>query len=233
MHPRKVNGISVIDDCRGFARGRIVVLGARFRIAGVYWCVVECACGAIKLLRSGNVMNLKCNVSSCGCLMMEVNSAVNTTHGHTLKRKSSPEYNTWRAMISRCDDPDAENYDRYGGRGIRLCQKWKTSFVDFLSDMGLKPTPKHTIDRKDHNGHYEPGNCVWSTNSEQSNNKRNNIRFTFYGITKTATEWSAYSGVDPSMISWRRLHGWPDKDAVWRTASLHHKKRSFTEDKSS
>lgn len=85
----------------------------------------------------------------------------------------SAEYRAWGLMKSRCLNPNFTSYERYGGRGIAICERWLT-FQNFFADMGLKPSPKHTLDRKDPNGNYEPDNCRWATFQEQQQNKTNN-----------------------------------------------------------
>ncbi len=90
-----------------------------------------------------------------------------TIHGGT----GTPEHNTWKAMKHRCLGKNSHNYDRYGGRGISVCERW-LSFENFFADMGPKPGPGFSIDRINVNGNYEPGNCRWATNVEQQSNKR-------------------------------------------------------------
>lgn len=116
----------------------------------------------------------------------------NATHGMT----DSPEYRSWCSMKARCCNSQNPSYPRYGGRGIKVCQRWLDSFSDFLADMGKKPTPKHTIDRfPDNNGNYEPGNCRWATAQEQSRNRRSNRVIEFGGVSRTVAEWADVLGV--------------------------------------
>jgi hypothetical protein len=108
---------------------------------------------------------------SCGCLQRESVVRKNTVHGHNRKGERTPEYGTWAAMIQRCRDPAAENWPRYGGRGISVCDRW-LRFENFYDDMGTKPSPQHSIDRIDNNAGYFKENCRWATSSEQRVNQR-------------------------------------------------------------
>lgn len=87
------------------------------------------------------------------------------------KRKASPEYRSWQMMKNRCHNPNARDYAYYGGRGITVCKKWRDSFACFLEDMGRRPSPTHTLDRKNPAKNYTPGNCRWATREEQSRNR--------------------------------------------------------------
>lgn len=92
-------------------------------------------------------------------------------HGHARVGAKSPEYRTWAAMRARCNNPNTDYYHCYGGLGIKVCERWN-KFSNFMADMGPKPSPKHSIDRIDSKGNYEPQNCRWATNDEQAANKK-------------------------------------------------------------
>lgn len=105
---------------------------------------------------------------SCWCLQRDVA----TKHGHTKGGQRTVEYRTWASMKRRCINPRSTNYPGYGGRGIQVCDQWMNSFECFLSNMGIRPSKGHSIDRINNEGNYEPGNCRWATASEQQRNKR-------------------------------------------------------------
>lgn len=129
----------------------------------------QCECGNQLVVKS---QPLKIgNTSSCGCLRNELTGNRSRTHGMT----GTPTYETWRGMRERCERPDNHRYSSYGGRGIKVCDRWMNSFENFLADMGERPDGM-TLDRIDVNGNYEPGNCKWATDAEQRMNKRNSIK---------------------------------------------------------
>ena len=135
-----------------------------------YKCV--CDCGNEIITRS---FDLKSGHSkSCGCLQIEAgffNGLNNRVHGHSSGRKRTKEYRAWEGMKDRCLNPNYHAYDRYGGRGIKVCEKWLNSFENFLDDVGLAPNIEYSIDRIDNNGNYEPGNVRWVDDWTQAHNR--------------------------------------------------------------
>lgn len=152
--------------------GRLVVLKkAPSRNHFNYWeCV--CDCGGTKTARGGDLKNGK--TKSCGCIQHEGNRI---KHGYSKKKNTKGEYRVWLGLKGRCLRTTNPKYPDYGGRGIKVCDRWlgKTGFQNFLSDMGERPSPNHSIDRINNDGNYEPNNCRWATSSQQSKNKRNNF----------------------------------------------------------
>jgi hypothetical protein len=129
-------------------------------------------------------------------------------------RKNSKEYRTWVRIRSRCNLPTNDAYHLYGGRGIRVCDRWMESFANFLEDMGRAPSRKHSIDRKDNNGNYEPGNCRWTTMRVQSNNTRRTLFLTIDGVTKCLTDWATEYNIPPMTIRGRLRVGKGHKESV-------------------
>lgn len=129
-------------------------------------------------------------------------------------RRLVPERGIWHAMNARCASPASTQYANYGGRGIRVCDRWRGSFEAFVADMGPRPSASHSIDRIDVNGHYEPGNCRWATQAEQSRNKRDNRLVTAFGKTLCLAQWADETGVPASVIGHRISRDWSAEAAV-------------------
>lgn len=116
-------------------------------------------------------------------------------------------------MRQRCNNPRDSAFRRYGGRGIRVCERWDADFAAFAADMGPRPEGT-TVDRIDTDGPYSPGNCRWATDAEQARNKRNNRKLTIDGVTKCLTEWERESPVTYLAILYRLRTGWSVEDAI-------------------
>jgi hypothetical protein len=138
--------------------------------------------------------------------------AHNKTHGLS----GTPVYLAWCAMRNRCDRAKDKSYAYYGGRGIKVSDRWQ-SFENFIADMGERPEGM-TIERVDSNGNYEPGNCRWASRTEQAHNKRNNVHLTANGKTQTMMEWAHELGVSHTAIVYRLKAGWPVERALTEPA---------------
>lgn len=149
---------------------------------------------------------------------------MNNKHGWS----HTPEHNAWQAMRGRCLNPRNRRYHRYGGRGITICERWR-DFANFLADVGPRPSPQHTLDRKDNDGPYDPENCHWSTPVEQARNRggrRPTLRLTWQGETLCVTAWAERVGLSTNQIRNRLRKGW----SVHRTLTepIHAEKRTHT-----
>ncbi|AFN39083.1 HNH endonuclease [Burkholderia phage BcepMigl] len=181
---------NVASDHIGKRIGRLTVLAraANDGTQSAWFCACDCGNFVIKnstYLRRGKLV-------SCGCAYRD--SKVGKPFYETHRMSGHPLYKTWTAMKQRCENPNARGYDDYGGRGIRVCERWQT-FENFLADMGERPEGM-TLDRfPGVNGNYEPGNCRWATKAEQSRNTRVNISITIDGETKVLADWCRQFGV--------------------------------------
>lgn len=159
-------------NLRGRRFGRLLVLrrdGSNSGGACLWIC--RCVCGNKKTVTRNNLQTG--NTKSCGCFRREETGRrgrLHIKHGHNRNHKQSPEYFSWQAMIQRCTNPRNVSWKDYGGRGIRVCRRWR-NFQSFLVDMGPRPDGK-TLDRKRNSCNYEPLNCRWATHKEQRRNRR-------------------------------------------------------------
>jgi hypothetical protein len=130
-----------------------------------------------------------------------------------------PAYQSWVEMRTRCHNSSRDSYQDYGGRGIRVCDRWRDSFESFWADMGSTYEPGLTIDRIDVNKGYEPGNCQWATRKQQNRNTRRNMMIQFRGETRCLGEWCELLDLPYHSIYTRLSRGWPVERAL--TEPIH------------
>ncbi len=155
-------------DLTGKRFGRLTVVK---KAVGPGW---HCRCSCGQRIVLGQWYLTSGNTQSCGC--QKIDSAIKncksrTIHGDNRRGKMKPEYRSWSQMIQRCCNSNNPAYPEYGGRGIKVCKRWM-KYENFLSDMGRKPTRKHSLDRIDNDGDYRPSNCRWTTRKQQAGNRR-------------------------------------------------------------
>jgi hypothetical protein len=175
----------------------------------IYW-LCRCDCGKevevrTSILGSGDK-------ASCGC----------RKHGHSYRQELG--LSCWNNMKDRCGNPNNSKYHLYGGKGVKVCERWRHSFLDFLADMGERPSRKHSIDRIDGNGNYEPGNCRWATAEEQALNTERNRRLTAFGQTMPLSVWAKRCGIHHKTLTNRINRGWDLERAL--TAPTRIRRRS-------
>jgi hypothetical protein len=153
--------------------GRLVVLARDYtsRSHRIYWRC-QCDCGTVRTFAGQELR--RGQAKSCNCLRIEQLVARMRSHGEAARAtyKRTPEYRAWQEMRRRCSAEHRRGYDNYGGRGIRVCAEWDASFETFLAHVGRRPSPHHSLDRINNDGHYEPGNVRWATPREQRANQR-------------------------------------------------------------
>ena len=194
-----IHSIKVATDFEPETFGNWATLGPKFRIAKRVYQVCQCCCGI-----SAPVPVLVCNLrsgtsTSCGCNNRKISSQHHTTHGQSKSR----EYVTWQGMKDRCQNPNSQRYRNYGGRGIRVCDRWLdpvNGYVNFLADMGRRPSDAHSIERKDNDGNYSANNCEWAISKKQGRNRRSNRLLTAFGRTQCLIEWAEELGVPSQTI---------------------------------
>lgn len=193
-----------------FGRWTVVSYAGKRGTNPIWNCV--CDCGTEKVVLSSSFLS-GASVS-CGCVRSEQLAARLTTHGHAPRSGKTPEYSTWKNIVSRCTNPKTRKWEEYGGRGIKVCDRWRESFAAFLADVGLRPSKQHTIERKDNDGNYEPGNVCWATRAQQSRNKRNNRWLTFQGETLCIRDWGLKLGLSRTALNMRIQRGWSVEKAL-------------------
>jgi len=191
------------NNLMGRRFGRLLVIKrAENRNRHVYWRC-RCDCGNEVEVR-GDALTRGPTVS-CGCYQHDIA----TKHGMW----QSPVYNIWRSMLTRCENPEMHAFDRYGGRGIKVCDRWH-DFELFYDDMGPRPGDSYSLDRIDNNGDYCPDNCRWATKKQQSRNRCNNRIIEADGERRCISEWASIVGIKQGTLTQRLNRGWTAEEAM-------------------
>jgi hypothetical protein len=190
--------VDMVGKKVGFLTGvRFAGIGRR----GLARWIFVCDCGTE---HEANGADVRSGVTlSCPQCARERIRVSTVTHGMS----STAEYRIWKGMRARCYNKEEAGFANYGGRGITVCAKWLDSFETFISDMGMRPSGKHSIDRKNNNGNYEPGNCRWATKAQQNSNTRRTYRILFGGTEKTMAELSKETGIAVTTLYARYAKG--------------------------
>lgn len=192
----------------GHRFGRWVILKEAPRRGNHRYAECKCDCGSVCEVNIDSLY--KGTSTSCGCYSVELCKR----HGHATEGKQSPTYVSWCSLIQRCTNPKSPYWADYGGRGITVCDRWREDFVNFLADVGERPSLKHSIDRfPDKNGNYEPGNVRWATDHEQKRNTRYTRNITVDGVTHCLADWARTLGCRPNAIRSLTIRG-----ASWEQA---------------
>lgn len=130
-----------------------------------------------------------------------------------MKADHPAEYDVWKAMLQRCQSPTAHRYELYGGRGIRVCDRWRDVRA-FIADMGPRPSSAHSIERQDRDGNYEPGNCIWAVRRTQNQNTSRNVEITIHGEQVCIAEAARRYGIHENTLRHRLARGIAPEDAV-------------------
>lgn len=203
------------EDLTGRPYGRLTVealvglvaVGAKAGRVTVWRC--RCECGNVRDVRRG--LLIEGRVYACGPCMKLERSRRNTTHGQS----RSPLYAVWRSMIARCENPNDAEFHNYGGRGVRVCRRWRDSFEAFAKDMGKRPSAAHSLDRfPDQDGDYEPGNVRWATKKQQRRNSRDCRVIEFKGQKQAVADWAEEFGLRSETINRRLAAGWSPERAL-------------------
>lgn len=178
---------NVKKDLTGQRFGRLVVIGVDDRGTRKTYLYCQCDCGTVKSIRSDGLLSGA--VKSCGCLKREQDKT-NLTANHKHKMSHTRPYVIWQGMKSRCYNHNDSRYDRYGGRGVTVCDEWRDDFTAFY-EWALKNGYEDnlTIDRIDNDKGYSPDNCRWADTETQCRNRSTNINITIGNSTRTLTEW--------------------------------------------
>jgi hypothetical protein len=184
-----------------FGRLTVCTLDTGNKNKDTRWLCV-CECGTFKSIRALTLKNGKSK--SCGCMIAKLASERESTHRLT----KTMEYRSWTSMLQRCNNKNHIAFNNYGGRGISVCERWQKSFLNFLNDMGPRPSIEYSIERIDNNGNYEPKNSKWATEQEQKLNRRDSRIINHNGLSKNLSVWASEYNIPFDVLSKRLAAGW-------------------------
>lgn len=199
-HPKPPN----VKDLTGYVYHDLTII----QFAGLdkhnnkYWHA-KCACGVVKVVAGQHLPSGR--IRSCGCYARRLNSQRRLTHGESNSTGNTPEYSAYSRARQRCTNPANKSFADYGDRGIEFRF---TSFEEFLQAVGRRPSPKHSLDRIDNDGHYEKGNLRWATRLEQAGNQRRSVLITANGHTHCLHRWAVLLSVSEGTLRHRLESQW-------------------------
>lgn len=217
------------ENLQGSRFGRLIVNSFHHvdKSGHTYWLCI-CSCGKQKIVRGSHLKTE--TIKSCGCLAQELRCTVGRrqsgqkyrvkTHGQTNTRL----YGIWRSMRYRCRNKNARNYSSYGGRGIKVCREWDSSFTAFYEwSIANGYEDQMSIDRIDNDKGYRPDNCRWTTRKVQQNNRSVNHNIEFQGTTRTIREWEDILGFPKNLLSKRIIRNWDVSRALTTPVTIKEK----------
>ena len=202
------------NDLTGKKFGKLEVIGVHDTGNRKTYYVCQCDCGNVKVVRADSLISGA--TKSCGCIKKQQDKT-NLTANNRHKMSGTRIYETWQDMKRRCYNKQNVRYNRYGGRGIKVCEEWLNNFQSFY-DWAIRNgySDDLTIDRIDNDGNYEPSNCRWSTVKEQCNNRSSNINITIGNATKSLMSWCEIFNVDYKKVHARyQRNGYEDIDRLF------------------
>lgn len=204
MRKHKIHSISI--DITGKTFHKLTALNYIFSKNNKQYWLFKCECKKEKTIRKDQVTGGI--VKSCGCESKDTRFQI--THGIPNEDRT---YRSWRRMKNRCLNEKCADYRNYGGRGIKICDRWINSFENFFEDMGERPL-RMSLDRINVNGNYEPNNCRWATNEQQCNNTRSNVFISWNGRTQTIMQWAKELNISYARVRYFNKKGQTIGDIV-------------------